>query len=184
MLNKSDRTGRWGHWMVVGGVLALVLPPLASGVSNAGAKEDQQGAEPIRITDRGPESQKLEVTNSNISHSKFENCRAEGVTFRNVGMPRLSFEDADLSDLQIRGAQLGGALFRHIGLPPPDHPTHVAGARQRPMRFEECDLNGSTIKDSDLTGVAITGCKMQGMTIDGIRVSELLAAYREKQGKR
>jgi uncharacterized protein YjbI with pentapeptide repeats len=147
-------------------------------------------SETIRIADRNQVNQKLEVTNSRFSQSVFDNCRAEGVKFRNVAMPGLSFtdadlsgakiEDANLSDLEIDGAQRGGASFHHIGLPPKGHPAYVEGARQRPLRFEECDLQGSTIKNSDLKGLAITGCAIQGMTINGISVEAMLAAYREK----
>jgi uncharacterized protein YjbI with pentapeptide repeats len=184
MQNRFDRTMRWARCFVVGGALAVALPPLVRGEADPGSKEAKVDPEPIRIQDRGATNQKLEVTNSSFSHSLFENCRAEGVTFRNVALLGLTIEDANLSDLKIKGAQLGGALFRHIGLPGPDHPAFKEGVEQRPLRFEECDLHGSTVKDSDLRGVAISGCKMQGMTIDGVRVEDLLAAYREKRGER
>jgi uncharacterized protein YjbI with pentapeptide repeats len=179
---------RRAWWLASAGVLAVTLPLLAVAEpsnGDAGARQEagKQPSEVIRITDRLAQNQKLEVTNSTFSHSTFENCRAEGVTFRNVAMLRLSFENANLSDMEIKGAQLGGALFRHIGMPPPDHPGHKEGAEQRPLRFEECDLHGTTITRSDLSGVTITGCKMREMTIDGISVEDLLAAYREKHGK-
>jgi predicted transcriptional regulator YdeE len=176
----------------------------AAGSATTPPDREKQTLEPLRIKDTHAQNQKLEVIHSSFSHSLFENCRAEAVTFRDVSMPSLLFENANLqrvrfddvnlsggeiqnanlSDLQIKGAQLGGALFRHIGLPPADHPAHQAEAEQRPLRFEECDLHGSTVKDSDLSGVAISGCKMRGMSIDGIAIEDLLAAYREKQGER
>jgi hypothetical protein len=173
----------------------------AGGDASVRPEAAKPALDPIRIKDLRELNQKLEVTHSSFSHSLFENCRAEGVMFRDVAMPGLRFENANLSqirfddvnlargqiqnanlsDLEIKGAQLGGALFRHIGLPPPGHPAYQEGAKQRPLRFEECDLNSSTVKGSDLSGVAISGCKMRGMTIDGISIEALLAAYREKQ---
>jgi uncharacterized protein YjbI with pentapeptide repeats/predicted transcriptional regulator YdeE len=175
----------------------------AAGSATTQPDKEKQTLEPIRIKDTHEQTQKLEVTNSSFSHSLFENCRAEAVAFRDVAMPGLLFENANLerarfddvnlsrgqiqnanlSDLEIKGAQLGGALFRHIGLPPPGDPAHQAGAEQRPLRFEQCDLHGSTVKDCDLSGVAISGSKMHGMTINGISVEDLLAAYRKQHGK-
>jgi hypothetical protein len=203
MQTKTDLTRHWARWAAISAALAVALP-LCMAAEPLSSKAKQPPLEPIRIKDQLELNQKLEVTNSSFSHSLFENCRAEGVTFRDVAMPGLLFENANLermrfddvnlshgqiqnanlSDLEIKGAQLGGALFRHIGLPPTDDPAHQEGAKQRPLRFEECDLHGSTVKGSDLSGVAISGCKMRGMTIDGISVEDLLAAYREKHGER
>lgn len=191
------------RWMGLVGALAVALPLGVAAQRFAFSQEQKEPLQPIRITDRLEPNQKIEVSNSSFSHSEFTNCKAEEVKFRDVAMPRLSFENANLgkirfvnvnlsqgqiqnanlSDLKIQGAQLGGALFRHIGLPPADDPAHVPGAEQRPLRFEECDLHGSTVKGSDLRGVAISGCKMQGMKIDGIPVEKLLAAYKAKGGK-
>jgi uncharacterized protein YjbI with pentapeptide repeats len=186
------RTATW--LALVGGILMAL--------SLGAADEANAPLEPIRIKDQGERNQKLEITNSSFSGSLFTNCRAEGVKFSDAAMPGLSFEnanlsqirfqnvnlsggriqDANLSDLKIQGAQLGGALFRHIGLPPPGAPAHEPGAKQRPLRFEECDLQGSTVKASDLSGVAISGCTMRGMTIDGVSVEKMLAAYRKSAG--
>jgi uncharacterized protein YjbI with pentapeptide repeats len=151
------------------------------------------------VASRPPQDRKLVLRRPRTFRS-FADCFAQ--SFHDVSMPELSFENADLnharfenvnlsgskihnanlSDLEIGGAQLGGALIHDIGLPPKGTPAYVEGAEQRPLRFENCDLHGSSIKGSDLRGVSISGCKMQGMKIDGIPVEELLAAYREKHG--
>ncbi|SEJ82747.1 Pentapeptide repeats (9 copies) [Dyadobacter sp. SG02] len=95
-------------------------------------------------------------------------------TFNDVNMSNISITDANLSDLQIEGAQLGGAVFQNIGMAPPDHPMYDPNAEQRPLLFEHSDLHKSQFIDCDLSGVAITSCNIEGMTIDGISVSELL----------
>jgi uncharacterized protein YjbI with pentapeptide repeats len=68
---------------------------------------------------------------------------------------------------------LGGASFKHIGLPP------QSGEKQRGLAFEECDLNGTTIRGCDLSGVEISGCELKGMKIDGVLVAEMMEAYRK-----
>jgi uncharacterized protein YjbI with pentapeptide repeats len=179
----------------------LPLSPPPAVIARTIATVPQKGKnQPLRMSDPRQQSRRLEIRNTRFSHSLFDHCFAQSVTFHNVAMPGLSFDDADLShagfnninfrngkisnanlsDLEIDGAQLGGAYLHHIGPPPPGHPARVEGAQQRPLRFEECDLHGSTIRNSDLSAVSISRCKLRGLTIDGIPVEDLLAAYREK----
>jgi uncharacterized protein YjbI with pentapeptide repeats len=89
----------------------------------------------------------------------------------------LKIEDANLSDLEIKYAQLGGAYIHDIGMPPEGHPAYDPNAKQRPLKFENCDLQGSTITDCNLSGVNISNCNLGGMKINGIDVDDLLKAY-------
>lgn len=98
--------------------------------------------------------------------------------FHDVAMMNVKIIDANLSDLEIEGAQLGGAYIHNIGMPPKGHSMYDPAARQRPLRFENCDLNNSTISDCNLSGVAINDCNLNGMTIDGVPVEDMLNAYR------
>jgi uncharacterized protein YjbI with pentapeptide repeats len=50
-------------------------------------------------------------------------------------------------------------------------------AKQRPLRFENCDLANSTITNCNLSGVQLTDCNISGMTINGIPVERLLEAF-------
>lgn len=68
--------------------------------------------------------------------------------------------------------------MKHIG-PPPDKDGKQE--RQRPVVFEEMTLCDSTFRKVDMSNVRIVDCKLDGMTIDGIEVAEMMAAY--KQGK-
>ncbi len=114
--------------------------------------------------------------------SSFQCGDLRGLRFTDVNLSGTRINDANLSDLEIDGAQLGGAYIHNIGLPPVDHPGYVEGEQQRPLRFENCDLHGSSITDCTLDGVNITGCSMEGMTIDGIPVLKLIEAYNRLNG--
>jgi uncharacterized protein YjbI with pentapeptide repeats len=70
---------------------------------------------------------------------------------------------------------MGGATFKHIGLPP------GSKGKQRPLRFEEADLSGTTISKCDLSDVRIEKCNIQGMMIDGISVTYLVAAFKQQK---
>ncbi|TCN01040.1 pentapeptide repeat protein [Paenibacillus sp. BK033] len=161
----------------------------------------------MEINNQRENTQKVVVRNSSLTGAEFENCRAEEVTFRNTSLPnfrvecadlsearfkdvnmsRMLITDANLSDLEIDGAQLGGAFIHNIGLPTKGHPAYREDqGRQRPLRFEMCELAGSTIASSDLSGVHIERCNIEGLTIDGIDVSKLLKRYqaeRQSEGK-
>jgi len=97
--------------------------------------------------------------------------------FKDVAMMNVKIADANLSDLEIEGAQMGGAYIHNIGMPPKGHPMYDANARQRPLRFEDCDLHNSTISNCDLSGVELTDCNIKGMKIDGIAIDDLLNIY-------
>jgi hypothetical protein len=49
------------------------------------------------------------------------------------------------------------------------------------VTFEEAMLCDSVFKKVDLSGVELTDCNMEGMTIDGVLVATLLAAYRAEK---
>jgi uncharacterized protein YjbI with pentapeptide repeats len=100
-----------------------------------------------------------------------------GSSFKDVAMANVKIVDANLSDLEIEGAQLGGAFIHDIGMPPKGHAMYDPEVKQRPVRFENCDLNNSTITNCNLSGVSISDCNLDGMTIDGIPVKDLLSHY-------
>jgi uncharacterized protein YjbI with pentapeptide repeats len=111
----------------------------------------------------------IRVKRAMIDHSCFEDVSAQHVRITN----------ANLSDLEIEGAQLGGAYIHNIGMPPEGHPMYNANARQRPLKFENCNLEASTISDCNLSNVNISDCKLSGMIINGIPVEDLLRAYQK-----
>jgi len=97
--------------------------------------------------------------------------------FNDISAKNVKIINANLSDLEIEGAQLGGAYIHNIGMPPKGHPFYDPAARQRPLKFEDCELSGSILTNCDLTGVSINDCDLTGTRINGILVEELLKAY-------
>jgi len=120
----------------------------------------------------------LNVKWSNINGSKFREFCMDNSTIVDVSAKNVKISDANLSDLEIEGAQLGGAYIHNIGMPPEGHPAFDPAAKQRPLKFENCDLNSSVITDCNLSGVAISDCNLAGMTINGILVENLLKVYK------
>ena len=119
----------------------------------------------------------LEVKRASIEDSSFEILCMDRSHFRDVSAKNIKITDANLSDLEIEGAQLGGAYIHNIGMPPEGHPMYNPAAKQRPLKFENCDLNNSTITDCNLSGVVIEDCNLSGMKINGILVEDLLKQY-------
>ena len=109
----------------------------------------------------------LKVKRAMIDDSSFEDIIAKNI----------KITDANLSDLEIEGAQIGGAFIHNIGMPPKGHPFYDPDARQRPIRFEDCDLRNTTITNSNLENLVIDGCDVEGMKINGILLDDLLKAY-------
>ena len=94
--------------------------------------------------------------------------------FFDVAMANVKIVNANLSDLEIEGAQLGGAYIHNIGMPPKDHPMYDPNARQRPLRFDDCDLNNSTFTNCDLSCVELPNCNIKGLKINGIDIEDLI----------
>ena len=116
---------------------------------------------------------------ADLSGSHFMDVNLEDAVFENVNLSRARFQNINFSDIIVSAGQIGGADFKHIGLP-----TSAASAeiRQRPLRFDQCDLNGTTFSNCDLREVEIVGCDVSGMRIDGISVESLLEAYEQPDG--
>ena len=106
-----------------------------------------------------------------------KNAMLNNSDFFDVAMANVKIVNTNLSDLEIEGAQLGGAYIHNIGMPPKDHPMYDREARQRPLRFEDCDLHGSTLANCDLSDVELTNCNIKGLKINGILIEELINQY-------
>jgi uncharacterized protein YjbI with pentapeptide repeats len=122
-------------------------------------------------------AKQLNVYEARIENSTIRMACINGLTMDDVSATNIKISDANLSDLEINGAQMGGAYIHSIGMPTKGHPYYNANAKHRPLKFEDCDLNGSSITDCNLCGVTISNCNLTGMTINGILVQDLLKAY-------
>ena len=107
------------------------------------------------------------------------NAMLNGSYFNDVAMTNVKIINANLSDLEIEGAQLGGAFIHNIGGAPEGHPAYDPDFEQRPLRFEDCDLHGSTIINCNLAGVKITDCNISGLTINGVLIEDVLNLHKK-----
>jgi uncharacterized protein YjbI with pentapeptide repeats len=122
---------------------------------------------------------KLSIKHEDIAESEFEDVNLAGARFENINLGGAKFHDINFSDESFTAANIGGSLFKHIG-PMPDKDGKMA--RQRSVTFEEGMLCDSIFRDIDMSGVQIIGCDLTGMTIDGILVTDLLAAWAKRNG--
>jgi uncharacterized protein YjbI with pentapeptide repeats len=91
----------------------------------------------------------------------------------------LKAEEADLSGSSFTDVNLSGASFKNV---------NFAGAL-----FEDANLSGWCVRNAnfaglkinnaDLRGASIVDSLTAGMTIDGIAVTDLMAAYKALTGK-
>ncbi|OAB47155.1 pentapeptide repeat-containing protein [Paenibacillus antarcticus] len=122
-------------------------------------------------------NRQLDVRNTNLTGSRFECACLENMHLQDISLAGTKIKDANLSDLEIDGAQLGGAYIHNIGMPPEGHPMYDPTVKQRPLRFENCNLENSQILDCNLSGIDIHDCKLDSMRINGILVVDLLKVY-------
>ena len=122
-------------------------------------------------------SGKLLAEHADYAESVFTDVNLARAAFENVNLTKVRMHNINLSDLDLSAAQIGGASFKHIGPPPTKDGKQE---RQRPVTFEEATLCDSTFKKVDLSNVKILDCNMEGMTIDGVLVTDLIAAYKKQ----
>ena len=117
-------------------------------------------------------SQFLDV---NMAEVKFDDVNLSKSHFNNINMSKVVFHGINMSDIEISFAELSGAKFKHISAPT------NSKQKQRPISFEDVDLNSSKYYKCDLSNSTIDSCNIEGMKINGIAVSDMLKAYREKK---
>jgi uncharacterized protein YjbI with pentapeptide repeats len=108
---------------------------------------------------------------------KVKRAMIDGSSFNDISAKNMKIVNANLSDLEIEGAQIGGAFIHNIGMPPKGHPMYDPDARQRPIRFENCDLRNSTLTNCNLENLVIDDCNLKGLKINGILLEDLLKTF-------
>ncbi|HDR7800615.1 TPA: N-acetyltransferase [Bacillus tropicus] len=104
---------------------------------------------------------------SNIMHMNMSNCNVSQSKFRNINFKRSLFADLNLSGSKFNLVTLGGVQFKNTSL----------GEDNHPISFNRCDLEGSTISNSNLKNMKIENCDITGMKINSIPIEKLLALY-------
>jgi uncharacterized protein YjbI with pentapeptide repeats len=166
---RDDRNGgimKTPRYLVTVGLAAII----AALTAHSAQPQQEQHVKPT-IT-----SGKQVALMADISGSLFRDVNLAGSEFENVNMSQTRLHDINLSDISISAANLGGAHFKHLG-PAPDQ--NGKQERQKAITFEEAQLCDSTFKKVDLSNVKIIDCNLDGMTIDGVLVTDLIAAYKK-----
>ncbi|HFK1546839.1 GNAT family N-acetyltransferase [Bacillus sp. GX] len=104
---------------------------------------------------------------SNMMNLKMSNCNVSQSNFRNINFRNSSYADLNLSGSKFDFVTLGGVQFKDTNL----------GEDKDPISFNRCDLEGSTISNSNLKNIEIENCDISGMKINGIPVENLLELY-------
>ena len=99
----------------------------------------------------------LDVHNSDISGSAYDDVNMSGSVIGNVNLAGCAFKQVNMSGAAIEDANLSGWKVCDV---------NFAG-----LRIVQANLQGASIKDS----------RLDGMTINGILVTDLLAAYQASQ---
>jgi uncharacterized protein YjbI with pentapeptide repeats len=86
----------------------------------------------------------------------------------------LDVHQSCLTDSRFVDVNLANASFDNINFAN----TQVHNANMSHWRIEDANLTGLVITNADLRGASISHCLTAGMTIDGIAVEDLVAAYR------
>jgi hypothetical protein len=102
----------------------------------------------------------------------------EAIQVRNAKQ-RFEATDVDMSGSTFTDVSLSGANFYDVNF----SGAVIHNGNLSELRAENVNLAGAQILDADLTGVSIAKSAMEGMTIDGILVAELMAAYRDAHRK-
>ena len=132
---------------------------------------ENAGSQLLEISDT---KKLLTVKRAVIDDSRFYMVCMDRLQFDDISAKNIKISNANLSDLEIEGAQLGGAYIHNIGMPPKGHPAYQSTAKQRPLKFEDCDLNNTTITNCNLSGVSISDCDISGLKINGVLIEDLL----------
>ena len=124
---------------------------------------------------------KLNLKNENIAGSEFEDIDMSESRFEDINLSGTTFHNINLSDATISATDLDGALFTHIGPPTTEPWDKSIGCV---VRFEEAALTGSSFVRANLTNVRLVDCITDGMTIDGIPLADMIAAYKKAKEKK
>ena len=91
---------------------------------------------------------------------------------------RLDVKNSDLSGSLFFNVTLSGSTFKNINI----SGASFEDANMSGWRLNDVNLSGMRLANANLEGVMITDSLVDGMTINGVAVTDLLAAYRTNHG--
>ncbi|MHC1748937.1 MAG: GNAT family N-acetyltransferase [Cellulosilyticaceae bacterium] len=107
--------------------------------------------------------------NINLSENIYLNSCLINNRLTNVNMRNSIFADSKMDKVEICHVSLSGAYLHDINLDIDDADCNLV--------IERCKLNNSTIVESNLQNLCIENCNVEGMTINGIKVVDMLKCY-------
>ncbi|WP_255991071.1 GNAT family N-acetyltransferase [Chitinolyticbacter albus] len=132
---------------------------------------------------RGSEMAEHDFYEVDMARSSFSNSNLAGVRAQNSDLRGLFISNCNASELEIGNARFDNSVLRHVSIGGVrfEHCNQGWFGERRPLYFAHSDLAGSELVGCDLTNVRLAQCQTEGLTIDGIPLSELLAAYAAQQ---
>ena len=103
------------------------------------------------------EKHRLDVSKSDLSGSVFDDVNLSGGTYENVNLSGGSYHNINLSGCTFDDLNMSG------------------------WRVDDANLAGLRITNANLAGASISNSRLDGMTIDGIEVTDLVAAWKERE---
>ena len=114
----------------------------------------------------GPQLQDTEYAAADMSRSNFNGVNLTEAKFYAV-LSKARFVRSKLEGASFDDVNLHGARFHNVNL---------SGST-----FDDINLSEAEFNYLNLSGTKITNANLEGMTINGILVTELLAAYEREQ---
>ena len=109
------------------------------------------------------------VKNKDIPDSKFLHTNMSGSVFEDIDLSGAKFFNINLRDAKIGAIDFGGSSFSCMNT--------GEGHPRKPAVFNSIELDECIIQNSFLRNTRIVNCDLTGMTIDGIRVTDMVKAY-------
>ncbi|GGH26846.1 GNAT family N-acetyltransferase [Paenibacillus segetis] len=111
-------------------------------------------------------------SNSNMRNLKIQSSNLAGMHITNSYLGHAIFGDSDMSNVEICHVIMGGTYIHDVKL--------SLDEDNQPIRMERIEMMNSSIQDSNMQNFSIINCNIKGMRIDGILVSDLLEAYKNR----
>ncbi len=120
-------------------------------------------------------SEKYIVKCKKNSDQKFLHTNISGTVFEGIDLSGAKFFNINLRDAKIGAIYFGGSSLSCMNT--------GEGHPRKPAVFNSIELDDCSIQNSFFRNTKIVNCSLTGMTIDGIRVTNMVKAYETLNSK-
>jgi GNAT superfamily N-acetyltransferase len=110
-------------------------------------------------------------TDMDLSGNIYLNSNLSNNRYTNLNLSNSIFGDSNMSKVEICHSSLSEAYIHDINLDVNKDKSHIV--------IERCELTNSKIIDSNLQNVKLENCNIDGMTINGVKVTDMLECYKK-----